>query len=102
MAPMTHFLHYRAGGMRRAIEFGRSLALAKVGHVETLLSNSSVLVCLSRLNSLLGPQRIPPALQISAAPGHLGGPKCGLKLVSKFIPFWMDFGSPNQLICLQN
>ena len=37
----------RAGGMRGAIEFGRSLALAKVGRVETLLSNPSVLVCLS-------------------------------------------------------
>ena len=38
---------YRAGGMRGAVEFGRSLALAKVGRVETLLSNLSVLVCLS-------------------------------------------------------
>ena len=75
MAPMATFLLFRASGMRGAIELGRSLALAKVGCVETLLSNSSVLVCLNRLNSLLGPQRIPPALQISVVLGHLGGPK---------------------------
>ena len=46
-APLATFLLSRAGGMRGAIEFGRSLALAKVGRVETLLSNLSVLVCLS-------------------------------------------------------
>ena len=47
IAPMATFLLSRAGGMRGAIEFGRSLALAKVGRVEILVSNLSVLVCLS-------------------------------------------------------
>ena len=79
-APMATFLLSRAGGMRGAIEFGRSLALAKMGRVRILLSNSSVLVCLNRLNSLLGPQRIPPALLSSAVLGHLGGPKWAPKL----------------------
>ena len=72
--------------MRGAIEFGRSPASAWAP-----CENSFVqLVCLSlsksvkyRLNSLPGPQRIPPALLGSAPPGHLGGPKGAPKFVKK-------------------
>ena len=81
MAPRATFLLSRAGGMRGAIEFGRSLALAKVGRVRILLSNLSVLVCQISTESLLGPQRVPPALLSSASVGHLGGLKWGPKLV---------------------
>ena len=47
---VEHFLNKfgeRPPVRRRRSRFGRSLALAKVGRVETDLSNSSVLVCLS-------------------------------------------------------
>ena len=42
--------------------------------------SQSVLVCLKTSESLPGPQRIPPALLISAVSLHLEGPKWGPKL----------------------
>ena len=100
-APMATFLLYRAGGMRGAIEFGRSPALAWARCQDSFVQ--LVFLSLSksvkyRLNSLPGPQRIPPALLSPAIFGHLGDPKIGSKmgpiLGSLLEEFWVPKWAP--------
>ena len=47
------------------------------------------------MNSLPGPQRIPPALLSPATPGHLEGRKWGPFLVPFLVPFLCQFWPQN-------
>ena len=90
----------RLSAARRS-RFGRSAALAWAPCRDSFVQ----LVCLSlsksvkyRLNSLPGPQRIPPALLGLATSGHLEGPKIGSKmgpiLGSLLDEFWVPKWAP--------
>ena len=75
---MAPFLLYRAGGMRGAIEFGRSPALAWAPCQDSFVLSvcfQTILSVFKRQNSLPGPQRISPALKTLSFPGYLEGPK---------------------------